>query len=48
MLVELTGRSSGRVYKQQVSYAPDGEVLLTPEVATGNSTVERTGATAST
>ena len=30
MLVELTGRKSGRVYKQPVSYARDGETLLTP------------------
>jgi hypothetical protein len=30
MLVEFTGRKSGRVYKQPVSYVRDGETLLTP------------------
>jgi hypothetical protein len=30
MLVEITGRKSGRVYKQPVSYVRDGEALLTP------------------
>jgi deazaflavin-dependent oxidoreductase (nitroreductase family) len=30
MLVEITGRKSGRVYKQPVSYVPDGNTLLTP------------------
>ena len=30
MLIELTGRKSGRVYKQPVSYVRDGDTLLTP------------------
>jgi deazaflavin-dependent oxidoreductase (nitroreductase family) len=30
MLIELTGRKSGRVYKQPVSYVRDGNTLLTP------------------
>jgi hypothetical protein len=30
MLVELTGRKSGRVYRQPVSYVRDGYTLLTP------------------
>jgi len=30
MLVYLTGRKSGRQYKQPVSYVRDGETLLTP------------------
>lgn len=30
MLVEITGRKSGRVYKQPISYVRDGETLLTP------------------
>jgi hypothetical protein len=30
MLVELTGRKSGRVYKQPISYVRDGDALLTP------------------
>jgi deazaflavin-dependent oxidoreductase (nitroreductase family) len=30
MLVEITGRKSGRVYKQPVSYVRDGDTLLTP------------------
>jgi hypothetical protein len=30
MLVYLTGRKTGRQYRQPVSYVPDGETLLTP------------------
>ena len=30
MLIELSGRKSGRVYKQPVSYVRDGDTLLTP------------------
>jgi hypothetical protein len=30
MLLELTGRRTGRRYRQPVSYARDGDVLLTP------------------
>jgi len=30
MLVQLTGRTSGRHYRQPVSYVRDGETLLTP------------------
>jgi hypothetical protein len=30
MLVRYTGRKSGRVYRQPLSYARDGEALLTP------------------
>src|SRR6516162_7642222 len=30
MLVEITGRKSGRIYKQPVSYVRDGGTLLTP------------------
>jgi hypothetical protein len=30
MLVHLTGRKSGRHYKQPVSYVRDGDTLLTP------------------
>jgi hypothetical protein len=30
MLVAYTGRKSGRAYLQPVSYAPDGDTLLTP------------------
>jgi hypothetical protein len=30
MLVYLTGRKTGRHYKQPVSYVPEGETLLTP------------------
>lgn len=30
MLLTSTGRRSGRVYQQPVSYVPDGAVLLTP------------------
>jgi hypothetical protein len=30
MLVELTGRKSGSIYKQPVSYVRDGDTLLTP------------------
>ena len=30
MLVYFTGRKTGRPYRQPVSYAPDGDVLLTP------------------
>src|SRR5262249_17408261 len=30
MLVELTGRKSGRVYNQPLSYVRDGDTLLTP------------------
>jgi deazaflavin-dependent oxidoreductase (nitroreductase family) len=30
MLVEITGRKSGRVYKQPLSFVRDGDDLLTP------------------
>jgi hypothetical protein len=30
MLAEITGRKSGHVYKQPVSYVRDGDALLTP------------------
>ncbi len=30
MLLTLTGRKTGRVYRQPVSYVPDGDTLLTP------------------
>src|ERR1700743_38014 len=30
MLVSYTGRKSGKAYRQPVSYARDGETLLTP------------------
>ncbi len=30
MLLTFTGRKSGRLYRQPVSYVPDGETLLTP------------------
>jgi hypothetical protein len=30
MLLTFTGRKTGRVYRQPVSYAPDGDTLLTP------------------
>jgi hypothetical protein len=30
MLVHLTGRKTGKHYRQPVSYVPDGETLLTP------------------
>jgi deazaflavin-dependent oxidoreductase (nitroreductase family) len=30
MLVTFTGRKTGRVYHQPVSYVPDGDTLLTP------------------
>jgi hypothetical protein len=30
MLLTFTGRKTGRVYHQPVSYAPDGDTLLTP------------------
>jgi hypothetical protein len=30
MLAEITGRKSGRIYKQPVSYVRDGDALLTP------------------
>jgi hypothetical protein len=30
MLVSYTGRKSGKAYLQPVSYAPDGDTLLTP------------------
>ncbi|HUN31975.1 MAG TPA: nitroreductase/quinone reductase family protein [Trebonia sp.] len=30
MLITYTGRKSGKAYRQPVSYARDGEVLLTP------------------
>jgi hypothetical protein len=30
MLVEITGRKSGRIYKQPVSFVRDGDALLTP------------------
>jgi hypothetical protein len=30
MLLSLTGRETGRSYRQPVSYVPDGAVLLTP------------------
>lgn len=30
MLLEFTGRKSGKVYQQPVSYVPDGGTLLTP------------------
>jgi hypothetical protein len=30
MLLELTGRKTGKHYRQPVSYAQDGDVLLTP------------------
>jgi len=30
MLLTFTGRRTGRVYRQPVSYVPDGDTLLTP------------------
>jgi deazaflavin-dependent oxidoreductase (nitroreductase family) len=30
MLLTFTGRKTGRVYRQPVSYVPDGDTLLTP------------------
>ena len=30
MLVTLTGRKTGKTYRQPVSYVPDGDTLLTP------------------
>jgi deazaflavin-dependent oxidoreductase (nitroreductase family) len=30
MLLTFTGRKSGRIYRQPVSYVPDGDTLLTP------------------
>lgn len=30
MLVFITGRKTGRIYRQPISYAVDGDVLLTP------------------
>jgi hypothetical protein len=38
MLVFLTGRKTGRSYRQPVSYVRDGTDLLTPAGATGSST----------
>jgi hypothetical protein len=38
MLVFLTGRKTGKSYRQPVSYVRDGAVLLTPGGATGSST----------
>jgi len=38
MLVFLTGRKTGKPYRQPVSYVRDGAVLLTPGGATGSST----------
>ena len=30
MLLDLTGRTTGKLYRQPVSYVQDGDVLLTP------------------
>ncbi len=30
MLVFLTGRKTGKTYRQPVSYVPDGDIMLTP------------------
>jgi hypothetical protein len=47
MLVFLTGRKTGKSYRQPVSYIREGTVLLTPGGATGSSTCRRAGRSAS-
>jgi hypothetical protein len=41
MLVYLTGRKTGRQYRQPVSYVRDAETLLTPGGGAGRSTSSR-------
>lgn len=41
MLLYLTGRKTGRRYRQPVSYIGDGDTLLTPGAAAGSSTSPR-------